>query len=148
MSQRLTSVLATASLSAGVSGKVPEERRQPLTKRRSLDAFIAIPFRMTDMTRNRQLTGRVGGITVQAACGDLHVIALWRLLTDAGACMRGTSTTCVRREEFERITISFEPLGRAQADKILSSLKEQKWITHALLHVLAPESEPAPGLEE
>ncbi len=61
--------------------------------------------------------------------------------------MRGTSTTCVRREEFERITISFEPLDRAQADRILASLKEQKWITHALLHVLAPDTEPAPGRE-
>ncbi|ACC75425.1 hypothetical protein PPMP20_03100 [Paraburkholderia phymatum] len=100
------------------------------------------------MTRNRQLTGRVGGITVQAACGNLHVIALWRVLTDAGACVQGTSTTCVRRDEFERITISFAPLSRAQADRILSSLKEQRWITHALLHVLGPESEAGPSLEE
>ncbi|MBN3751436.1 hypothetical protein G3N95_00670 [Paraburkholderia sp. Tr-20389] len=100
------------------------------------------------MTRNRQLTGRVGGITVQAACGNLHVIALWRLLTDAGACVQGTSTTCVRRDEFERITISFAPLGREQADRILASIREHKWITHALLHVLASESEASPSLEE
>jgi hypothetical protein len=28
---------------------------------------------------------RVGGVTIQAACGALHIIALWRLLAVAGS---------------------------------------------------------------
>lgn len=78
----------------------------------------------------------------------MRMTALWRLLTDAGACMRGTSTTCVMDDEFERITISFEPLDRAEADRILSRLKEEKWITHSFLHLLAPASDAATSDQE
>ncbi|PTB25717.1 hypothetical protein [Paraburkholderia caribensis] len=100
------------------------------------------------MTRIRRETARVGRITVQSACGDMHMTALWRLLTDAGACMRGTSTTSVLYDKFERITISFEPLGRAEADRILSRLTEEKWIIHSFLHLLAPGSDVATSDEE
>ncbi|WP_063803408.1 hypothetical protein [Paraburkholderia caribensis] len=57
--------------------------------------------------------------------------------------MRGTSTTSVLYDKFERITISFEPLGRAEADRILSRLNEEKWIIHSFLHLLAPGSNVA-----
>jgi UDP-N-acetylglucosamine enolpyruvyl transferase len=97
------------------------------------------------MTRYLQSSGRVGGVTVQTACGEMHVIALWRLLTAAGANVRGASTGCVRHGEFERITISFEPLGQEQADLILAKLDAQAWVTHALLHVLAAEIDDRPG---
>jgi hypothetical protein len=102
-------------------------------------------LRVMTMIRYLQSSGRVGGVTVQTPCGEMHVIALWRLLTAAGANMRGACTGCVRHGEFERITISFEPLDQEQADLILAKLGAEAWITHALLHVLAPEIDDRPG---
>lgn len=93
--------------------------------------------------RHLQTGGRVGGVTVQAASGDLHVIALWRLLAAAGAQMQGANSCCEKRADFERITISFAPLDAAQADLILTRLKAERWVTHALLHVLSSEGRSA-----
>ena len=91
--------------------------------------------------RHLQTGERVGGVTVQAACGDLHVIALWRLLAAAGAHMQGARTSCMKRADFERITISFAPLDQTQADFLLTRLEAERWVTHALLHVLSSESD-------
>jgi len=80
---------------------------------------------------------RVVGVTVQAACGQLHIISLWRLLAAAGVQMQSASSNCAKHADSERITISFTPVDATRADSILKSLEAQRWITHAMLHILS-----------